>query len=771
MVFVESMGDTFEDNPQLDEWRKELLDLIESCDHMDAMLLTKRPQNIRNMVPPHWLENWPRHVMVGTTVEDQRACARIDDILKVDAFRFLSVEPLVEQVDLSCWLERRNPDGTPMIGFVIVGGESGNDSSVIAPMHSDWVRKILDDCIKNGVLFHFKQHGGWVHESQLSYLDISPLKAKRCKTYDWKDGTKSFWVDTGERGEIFDGAWYQFTPNARRVNRLIGGCRPVPGQHALAPLPIEPATATELDTIAPAHSVIHQDETADEARVVTVAAVAPTAEVPRPDLERKSMVDGLPPMTLIRTAEGEIFAQFSIGHRHETVALDSREFRDHVQLSLMQHDGSLPSDAKVRSIIATTRATARQVPNVGQVFSRIAPHDGGIVIDLGTTDGRVVQVTPDGWEVLTDSPVLFRRGAGLAALPLPVTGGGMDDLQALLPLDARGYAIALGFILASFRPQGPYPVLSVAGPAGAGKSTLTDVIKALTDPSSATRRVMPENGVDLFRAAQGNHVLAYDNVSALSTKLSDALCKLSTGAGLAQARRGYGQEVVLHANCPVIINGIGDAITRGDLQQRVWRIDLPPYGAEGHRLNETVLRAAKVERGGRAFGLILDMLAAGLRNVDNVKLSGGTRMIDAARWVAACTKQIDWEPEFFMEYLAEIATDSAEDAIEGNSLLQGIVSLIEAQGTFEGTMTELLAAITAQNPHAGKLPPANKASAEMGRHVDALQRLGISYDRLPRTGNGRRIRLAKAAPAITETTVTTVTDTQADWLDWVAVAV
>ena len=105
-LFVSSLADVFEDHPAVAPWRAEALDLLAQCDGLDVQLLTKRPENILDMVPRAWRSAWPQHVWVGTTVEDQRrAEERIPELLDVPApVRFLSMEPLLEPVDLSEWL-------------------------------------------------------------------------------------------------------------------------------------------------------------------------------------------------------------------------------------------------------------------------------------------------------------------------------------------------------------------------------------------------------------------------------------------------------------------------------------------------------------------------------------------------------------------------------------------------------------------------------------------------------------------------------------------
>src|SRR6516225_5145109 len=68
-VFCASMADVF-DNKVPKSWRVDLWSLIRSTPALDWFLLTKRPQNIGDMLPPDWGKGWP-HVWLGTTTENQ----------------------------------------------------------------------------------------------------------------------------------------------------------------------------------------------------------------------------------------------------------------------------------------------------------------------------------------------------------------------------------------------------------------------------------------------------------------------------------------------------------------------------------------------------------------------------------------------------------------------------------------------------------------------------------------------------------------------------
>lgn len=155
-VFCASMADVFERRAELNPQRQRLWALIEATPRLDWLLLTKRPQNVADMVP--WANEWPDNVWLGTTVESQEyAEERLPFLLSHKAaVRFLSCEPLLGPLDLKPWLHRK---GFQSIDWVIAGGESGPGAR---PMHPDWPTRLLHQCQAAEVAFHFKQWGHWV---------------------------------------------------------------------------------------------------------------------------------------------------------------------------------------------------------------------------------------------------------------------------------------------------------------------------------------------------------------------------------------------------------------------------------------------------------------------------------------------------------------------------------------------------------------------------------------------------------------------------------
>lgn len=113
-------------------------------------------------------QQWPLpNVHIGVSVEDQkRADERIPLLLQTPAaLRFLSVEPLLEPVQLRQeWLLGKFlPKGIdcgairgPKVNWLVVGGESGPGSR---PCNVEWIRSIVRQCQDAGTPVFVKQLG------------------------------------------------------------------------------------------------------------------------------------------------------------------------------------------------------------------------------------------------------------------------------------------------------------------------------------------------------------------------------------------------------------------------------------------------------------------------------------------------------------------------------------------------------------------------------------------------------------------------------------
>jgi len=146
-VFCSELADVF-DNKAPDGARDDLWELIRSTPQFDWLLLSKRPENMRRMLPADWNGGWP-HVWLGVTAEDQAYFNRRWPILAATpaAVRFISYEPALGPLALG--------DAKP--DWIICGGESAQPGHVPRWMEPAWARALRDECAGAGVAFFMKQ--------------------------------------------------------------------------------------------------------------------------------------------------------------------------------------------------------------------------------------------------------------------------------------------------------------------------------------------------------------------------------------------------------------------------------------------------------------------------------------------------------------------------------------------------------------------------------------------------------------------------------------
>jgi protein gp37 len=272
-VFCASLADWLDDDGVPIEWLADLLELIRTTPHIDWLLLTKRPQNWRSRIEAitttnidlaAWLLAWllgpgefgtgpfdglqspgaPENVWIGTSVGTQKSAdTRIPELLKIPArVRFLSCEPLLEEVDISWALPWTKEVGErvatiedatlrqlgenllakdaekPFVDWVICGGESGTGAR---PMHPDWAGTLREQCAAAGVPFFMKQWGEWAPCAETSTtVSITAEKPGGFKNPQWHrfpDGQLMGRIGKQAAGKTLDSREHSESPNTDEV--------------------------------------------------------------------------------------------------------------------------------------------------------------------------------------------------------------------------------------------------------------------------------------------------------------------------------------------------------------------------------------------------------------------------------------------------------------------------------------------------------------------------------------------------------------------------
>ena len=522
--------------------------------------------------------------------------------------------------------------------------------------------------------------------------------------------------------------------------------------------PFEPATLERLTRL----------RTEDLRTWVRVRALLKDLGVPMVELDRQTRPtapnpNGRPTQAskLIDIAERgcslfhgkkETFAEFEHDGRRETWPVSSRGFSRWLRLRYFQDIGGAPTNEALQTAKNTIEATAQFQGPAREVNRRVGSAAGTLYLDLCNDAWQAIEIDATDWRRVDRPAVRFIRTQDMRELPDPERNGHIEDLRGFLNLASDDdFVLAVAWVLAALRKKGPFPVLVLTGEQGSAKSTCARMLRSLVDPHEAPLRAPPRTDQDLFIAARNAHVLAFDNLSAVPGWLSDALCRVSTGAGFG-TRELYSneEESVIRVKRPVLLNGIDAVVARGDLADRAIFLTLKAI-PDAARKTESELWAEFERARPQILGALLDSMVTGLRRLPEVRLKALPRMADFATWAVACEPAAFDEGTFMRAYTGNL-TAAATTVIETNPVASAICDLMRERGgqVWEGTPTALHDELTERvgtgvaNTR-GWPRSAQALSRRLNSIKSALRPAGIAIEQ--QKGGRRRIRISGAPDA------------------------
>jgi energy-coupling factor transporter ATP-binding protein EcfA2 len=328
-------------------------------------------------------------------------------------------------------------------------------------------------------------------------------------------------------------------------------------------------------------------------------------------------------------------------------------------------------------------------------------------------------------------------------------------LREFVDCDDDQLMLLTAWLLGCMRPEGPYPVLTISGEQGSGKSTTLRLLRRIIDPHALDMRTPPEDGRDLQAMVRNSFCLAFDNVSYISNKMSDALCVISTGTGAQGGRALYtnAEESAVRVCRPVAMNGIPDVIERGDLEDRSIHVHLPRIDPTRRRDDYEFWKAFN-GRHSQLLGALMNAALAATREYRNVVLTEKPRMSAFAVWVVAAEKALGWPLGKFMAVYKSNKMFSEMQMLEFHGMASALMRMMENRQEFSGTYSDLIAALEMHRGPRETLPKTSHGfAAELRRIRPALERSGLRFFAAGRTGaagqKGRsRIQIVKLPEAV-----------------------
>ncbi len=397
-----------------------------------------------------------------------------------------------------------------------------------------------------------------------------------------------------------------------------------------------------------------------------------------------------------QSSDGRFHVRVSLGGSDGILDVRSRAFRDWLLDAYIEEFHALPPRWVVNRVLEALEAGARFAVDKPTVQVRVGRGPEGnescYYLDLGGATGRAVEIGTRGWSVVDRPPVHFRRQEGSLPLPEPCHEGSIELLRPFVNLGEPEFRLLIGWMACALRPMGPYPVLAILGARGSSKSTLSQIVRKLIDPRSVPLLRAPRSARELMITAAKGWLLSIDNVKKLPDWLSNSLCGLSTGGGLAGRMPITNDErKLIYAERPVVLNGIDEFVQRDDLADRSVFLNVPPISASRRRTEDEFWTQFDRQYP-RIFGGLLNAVTGALRELPSVKLMELPRMADFARFGEAIGRALGWPTGAFIKAYDNSRRGTSARALDESPLATALIKMIEwgEPETWTGSPQELL---------------------------------------------------------------------------------
>ncbi|MBU8544324.1 MULTISPECIES: hypothetical protein [Roseomonadaceae] len=390
---------------------------------------------------------------------------------------------------------------------------------------------------------------------------------------------------------------------------------------------------------------------------------------------------------LFRGADHKPYAgvRYSRGHV-ETMLVTGRTFELHLRGVAHDIHGVIISAAALRAALDMAEMRALGSGDVRRVWRRTAEVDGEHWLDMGGGDPkgerRAIRITAAGWAIVPaeDVPVFFIRSDDALPLPEPMPGEAQyGDLRSFINVQGEDDVLLIwAFLVCALRAflgKGAYPLISVIGEAGGGKSTFCLLLHLLIDPSTVTLIGLSEDVRDYAAILPTRHVVSFDNLSGCSASISDLFSRVATGGvHIARQLNTNGELYTAKLLNPLILNGIADSFGRPDLQERTLVIALE---RPAERRTDSEVHAEFERLRPALLGLLLDGLSAAIRNLPNTVVEDAPRMADAAHWAEAAAPGLGIEPGRIVAAWRSNRGAMERAALSVDDLARSIITLLD----------------------------------------------------------------------------------------------
>lgn len=298
---------------------------------------------------------------------------------------------------------------------------------------------------------------------------------------------------------------------------------------------------------------------------------------------------------------------------------------------------------------------------------------GDVYLDTMSSSG-VIRITSVDWEENAEVPEYLRffRSSITGSMKIEdfeINEANYNELfkHLNIPNDMRNAVLAWA-ISRWVSPNSASPLLTVVGYAGSGKTTTAVRLQQLIDPMAAMGAHeailgLPETPEEMDMRTIGSSCVLYDNVSSISLKISNLMCRISTGGGSIKRQLFTDQGLVINSYMrSQIMTAVELPIMRHDLQTR--SIFVQPKKITGKYQSERELRKDWNSHIAKFRGFLLNLACEVKQCIEDNNYSATARLSDYSIVVQAVDDVISNNTNTTIDSLVAIANATQNQALE-----------------------------------------------------------------------------------------------------------
>ncbi|MBO5056029.1 MAG: hypothetical protein J6C64_06725 [Lachnospiraceae bacterium] len=452
-------------------------------------------------------------------------------------------------------------------------------------------------------------------------------------------------------------------------------------------------------------------------------------------------------LVTIKTAQGK-----------QDVSVSSNKFYSIVANKYRKKYGQIVSSGKIKNCVLSYQGQIIEECECVKNSNRCERGENNtILIDIGNREDTYFEISRNGIECKEDGSAFFYKQIRKCELPKPdFENADIERIFEYCRIPEHMRTIFIAYIVSLFIGDIEHPCLVLHGEQGVGKSTISKFIKLLVDPvGDSAPMELPSKLNELSLIYQDNYLIALDNLQKLNTKTSDKLCRHITGTE-EFVRQLYTTNELLHFNLcqPIILNGLTDVVTRGDLASRciILKIEKPiskaqkdidksrnlPNKSNGKvNLLERFMNDRPLILGG-IFKLLVETLKA-YQTKDIPQFGADLRMTDFYNYGYYICEA--WEKGKGTEFCADYIT-LIENQLKGFAKNTGLIEFIKMYledigGEWNGVMKDLSSALIdyEEGTQLDIVPASpNRLSRELRKLLSDFEEAGV-YIKFSKTRN------------------------------------